>query len=60
MLDARDKKRLRYSDDSRYVITNYRGVQNRDEAKYAKDYDIFYQIRVGNEVILSILRRKKT
>jgi hypothetical protein len=63
MLDARDEKRLRYTDDhnlSRYVITNYRQVQNPDEAKYAKDYDIFYQIQVGNEVILSIFRRKGT
>jgi hypothetical protein len=60
MLDARDKKRLRYSDDSRYIITDYRQGQNSDEAKYAKNYDIFYQIQVGNEVILSILRRKRT
>jgi hypothetical protein len=61
MLDTRDKKRLRYSDDrnlSRYVITNYRQVKDPDDAKYANDYDPFYQIQVGNEVILSIFRRK--
>jgi hypothetical protein len=66
MLDAGDKKRLMYSHDwnlSQYVITNYRQVHNPDEAKYdeakyAEDYDIFYQIKVGNEVILSVFRRK--
>src|SRR5215831_8892215 len=35
MLDERDRKRLRYSDDrnlSRYVITNYRQVKDPDDA----------------------------
>jgi hypothetical protein len=63
MIDARDKNRLRYSHDrnlSRYVITNYRLVTDPDDAKYAKDYDLFYQIRVDDEAILSVFRRKGT
>ncbi len=63
MIDAPDRKRLRFSNDpnlSRYVVTNYRLVKDPDDAQYAKDYDIFYQIKVGNEVILSIFRRKMT
>jgi hypothetical protein len=66
MIDARDRKRLRYSDDPRYVITNYRLVKVPDDskykvpddAKYAEDYDLFYQIKVDDEVILSAFRRK--
>jgi hypothetical protein len=62
MIDERDRGRLRYSSDpnlSRYVVTNYRLVEDRDDAKYAADYDLFYQIRVDNEVILSVFRRKE-
>jgi hypothetical protein len=61
MIDARDKNRLRYTYDqglSRYVVTNYRLVKDPDDAKYAQDYDLFYQIRVEDEVIVSIFRRK--
>ena len=63
MIDARERNRLRYSDDrnlSSYVVTNYRLVKDPDDAKYAKDYDLFYQIRVDDEVILSVFRRKGT
>ena len=62
MIDEQDRGRLRYSSDpnlSRYVVTNYRLVEDRDDAKYAADYDLFYQIRVDNEVILSVFRRKE-
>jgi hypothetical protein len=61
MIDARYKKCLEYSDDlnlSRYVVTNYRRVKDPDDGKYARDYDLFYQIRVDDEVILSVFRRK--
>jgi hypothetical protein len=61
MIDEQDRGRLRYSSDanvSRYVVTNYRLVEGND-AKYAADYDLFYQIRVDNEVILSVFRRKE-
>lgn len=63
MIDAQDRKRLRYSDDpniSNYVVTNYRQVKDPDDAKYGKDYDLFYQIRIDDTVILSVFRRKKT
>ena len=41
-----------------YVITNYRLVKDLDDAKYADEYDLFYQIRVDNALILSVVRRK--
>jgi hypothetical protein len=59
MIDEVDKDRLRYSDGekpSRYVVTNYRLVK---DLEYVKDYDLFYQIRIDNEVILSVFRRKE-
>jgi hypothetical protein len=42
-----------------YVVTNYRLVKDPDDAKYAQEYDLFYQIRVDDEVILSVFRRKE-
>jgi hypothetical protein len=63
MIDAQESKRLRYSNDrnlSKYVVTNYRLVKDPDDAKFAKDYDLFYQIRVDDEVILSVFRRMRT
>jgi hypothetical protein len=41
-----------------YVITNYRLVKHADDVRYANDFDLFYQIRVDNQVILSVFRRK--
>jgi hypothetical protein len=59
MLDARDRERVRGAKDlPDYVVTNYRAVKDPDDAEYAKDYDLFYQIRVDDEVILSVFRRK--
>jgi hypothetical protein len=61
MIDTQEKRRLRYSkylNLSQYVLTNYRLVTDPDDAKYATNYDLFYQIRVDDEVILSVFRRK--
>jgi hypothetical protein len=61
MLDAADRKRLRYPDDkniAQYVVTNYRLVKPPNDDKYLEDYDLFYQIKVDGEVILSVFRRK--
>jgi len=61
MIDAQERKRLRYDRNlSKYVVTNYRLVKDPDDAKFAKDYDLFYQIRVDDEVILSVFRRMRT
>ncbi len=61
MIDSTERKRLRYSDDRNvphYVVTNYRRVKDPDDTKYAMEYDLFYQIRVDDEVILSVFRWK--
>ena len=43
-----------------YVITNYRWVQPVDDARYANEFNLFYQIRVDNQIILSVFQRKPT
>jgi hypothetical protein len=61
MIDSTERKRLRYSDDRNlphYLVTNYRLVKHPDDTKYAREYDLFYQIRVNDEVILSVFRCK--
>jgi hypothetical protein len=61
MIDAQDRIRLRCPVDrnlARYVITNYRLVKDPDDAKYATDFGLFYQIRVDDEPILSVYRRQ--
>jgi hypothetical protein len=61
MLDALDRKRLKEIEDrnvARYVVTNYRLVKPPNDDEYLDDYDLFYQIRVDGEVILSVFRRK--
>jgi hypothetical protein len=64
MIDEQDRRRLRLSDGdrglARYALTNYQGVKDPDDAKYAKDYDLFYQIQVDNEIILSVFQRKES
>src|SRR5262249_14325142 len=49
MIDAQDRKRFNCPHDrnlARFVITNYRLVKDPDDAKYATDFDLFYQIWV--------------
>ena len=61
MIDERNKIRLKFPDDpnlARYVVTNYRLVKDPDDMKYEKDFDLYYQIRVDDEPILSVFRRK--
>ena len=61
MLDAADRKRLRDPDDknvAQYVVTNYRLLKPPNDDKYLEDYDLFYQIKLDDEVILSVFRRK--
>jgi len=60
MIDEPDKKRLRYGQEpTRYIVTSYRQEKDLDDTKYAEDYDLFYQIKVDDEIILSVFRRKR-
>jgi hypothetical protein len=59
LLRPEDRSRLRRSDDKSnplYVLTNYRGVKEKDDSKYSRNYELFYQLKIGKEVILSVYR----
>jgi hypothetical protein len=59
MLKPNDGLRVRLADDKRtasYVLTNYRGVKDTDSSKYEREYDLFYEIRMNDEVVLSVFK----
>jgi hypothetical protein len=61
MLTPAERRRVRLANDgepARYVINNYHGFKEADNSRYARDYDLFYEIVVDGEVILSIFRRR--
>lgn len=61
MLDKKDASRIVLSDKASrplYLLTNYRLVTDRDDKKYSRDYDLFYQKTVFGETILSVFKRK--
>jgi hypothetical protein len=62
MLKPEDRKRIRLADDKlvpSYLLTNYRSARKTDNSQYNRDYDLFYQIRVDEEVILSVFKWKR-
>jgi hypothetical protein len=61
MIDSQDRKRLRISEDrtnAHYLFNNYYLQRDRDDSKYEKDYDLFYQVSVDGEAILSVFCSK--
>lgn len=39
-----------------YVVTNYRLVRDRSDAQWLRDHDLFWQKKIGDQVILSVYR----
>jgi Dolichyl-phosphate-mannose-protein mannosyltransferase len=63
ILKSDDRQRVKLANDKvapYYVITNYRGVRDTDNSSYRRDYDLFYEIRVEHEVILSVFKWKES
>ena len=63
MLPPADRARLRLSWDRSaplYVVTNYRLVKEPLEARFAREGDLVYQLKVRDELILSVYKRKGT
>ena len=61
MIDMPDRNRLRIAEDRtrpHYIFNNYYLQKNRDDSKYDRDYDLFYQVSVDGEAILSIFKSK--
>ena len=61
ILKPEDRRRLRIESDKRvpyYLLSNYRLVKDTDNAKYSREYELFYEARVDGEVVLSVFKWK--
>ncbi|HEX7194796.1 MAG TPA: hypothetical protein VF207_07485 [Chthoniobacterales bacterium] len=61
MLMREDRGRVRVGDEKRmpyYVVTNHRFDTDVDNAKYGREYELFYEMKVDSEVVLSVLKWK--
>jgi Dolichyl-phosphate-mannose-protein mannosyltransferase len=61
MLTPAERQRLKVADDgepARYVLNNYHGFKEPDLSRYQGGYDLFYEIIIDGEVILSVFKRR--
>jgi Protein of unknown function (DUF3108) len=61
MLKPEDRRRVSIEDNKGipgYVLTNYYGVKETDNAKFGREYELFYELKVGDEVVLSVFKSK--
>jgi hypothetical protein len=59
MLKPDDRRRISIQDNggiSHYVLTNYYGVEETDNGKFGREYELFYEVKVGDEVVLSVFK----
>jgi Protein of unknown function (DUF3108) len=59
MLKPEDRRRISIQEDSgrsSYVLTNYYGVKETDNAKFGREYKLFYELKAGDEVVLSVFK----
>jgi len=62
MLPPADRARLREAADgerAHYLITNYHGEKESDATRRARGYDLFHEIVVDGETVLSIFKRMR-
>jgi hypothetical protein len=60
LLKPKERARLKMAKDESapsYVLTNYRKVKEIDDTKYNQDHQLFYQLKVDDEIILSVYKR---
>ncbi|MBE7414586.1 MAG: glycosyltransferase family 39 protein [Deltaproteobacteria bacterium] len=63
MLEPDKRVRIRETDEMTapyYVLNNYRLFKEPLESKYGKEYDLFYELKVGGEAVLSVFKWKGT
>lgn len=61
MIAPADRRRIREAgagEVAGYVITNYHGDKESDESRRRRGYELFHEIVVDGEVVLSIFKRK--
>ena len=63
ILKSDDRNRIKLANAklaANYVVTNYRGVKDTNNSSYGRDYDVFYEIRVDNELVLSVFKWRES
>jgi hypothetical protein len=61
MLKPEDRRRISIEENKGipgYVLTNYYGVKETDSAKFSREYELFYELKAGDEVVLSVFKSK--
>jgi hypothetical protein len=61
MLKPEDRRRISIEENKGipyYLLTNYYGVKEADNAKFGREYELFYELKVGDQVVLSVFRWK--
>lgn len=61
MIAPADRQRLRFVEGNAtadYALDNFYGVRAVDEATVGRDYDLFHQQRIDDEVVISIFKLK--
>src|SRR5208337_2834994 len=61
MLKPEDRRRISIEENkgiAYYVLTNYYGVKETDNAKFGREYELFYELKAGDEVVLSVFKWK--
>jgi hypothetical protein len=61
ILKPADRQRILIETEKRvpyYILNNYRGVRDTDNARLRQEYELFYEIKVDNEVVLCVFKWK--
>jgi Protein of unknown function (DUF3108) len=61
MLKPEDRRRISIEENKvipYYVLSNYYGVKETDNAKFGREYELFYELKAGDEVVLSVFKWK--
>lgn len=61
MLKPEDRRRISVEENKvipHYLLTNYYGVKETDNAKFGREYELFYELKAGDEVVLSVFKWK--
>ena len=61
MLKPEDRRRISIEPNKAipyYLLTNYMKVKETDNAKFGREYKLFYERKVGDQVVLSVFKWK--
>jgi len=61
MLKPEDRRRISIEENKAipyYLLTNYYGLKEADNANSGREYELFYELKVGDQVVLSVFKWK--